>query len=189
MKPHRIFIAINLREDVKEELLAYRERWPELPARWTCKENLHLTLAFLGNTSDQELAEVCELMKLVGERHRLFPLKFTKIVYGPLKATPRMIWAMAESQELLVLQKDVEVALSHSAFIHYEAESRPFSPHLTLAKLNTFQLQHFEMEELPEVNEEISLEFEVRSIEVMESVLKRSGAEYAVVGSFALKEM
>ena len=60
MRPHRIFVAINLPDTVKQELLEYKNKWPEIPARWAGKENLHLTLAFLGNTSDEELREVGE---------------------------------------------------------------------------------------------------------------------------------
>ena len=182
MKPHRIFIAINLPEEAKTKLLAYQKRWPELPARWTTKENLHLTLAFLGNTSDQELEEVCRAMKQVGERHNLFSVEFTKIVYGPDEKRPRMIWALiGKSPELLALQEDVVETL-------HLAQEQNFTPHLTLARLRAFELSRMETEELPDVNEEISVSFEVQSIEVMESVLRRSGAEYTTVQSFMLKE-
>jgi len=188
MKPHRIFIAINLPEDAKEKLLAYQERWPEVPARWTTKENLHLTLAFLGNTSDQELAEVCKLIKEVGERHQPFSIECTGITYWPPRKAPRIICGiMRRSPKLSALREDMETALAHSNKIHYQPEKQPFSPHLTLARLRTFELQRMELEELPDVNEEISISFQVKSIEVMESALRRSGAEYSVIQSFMLK--
>jgi len=181
MKPRRIFIAVNLPESAKEKLLAYQKRWPELPARWTSKENLHLTLAFLGNTSDKELAEVCRLTQEVGARHSRFELKVNHLQYGPDAKRPRMIWALIEkSPELLELQKDVVRAL------HAEEEQN-FIPHLTLARLRTFELQRMEVEELPDVNEEISVSFEVQSVEVMESRLRRSGSEYSIIQSFMLK--
>jgi len=43
---HRIFIAINLPANLKKELSMAQNRWPELPARWTKPENLHITLLF-----------------------------------------------------------------------------------------------------------------------------------------------
>jgi len=180
MKLHRIFIAINLPEGIKTKLLEYRNKWPELPARWTTKENLHLTLAFLGNTSDRELAEVCALLKRAGERHSPFSLAFTKIAYGPDAKRPQMIWAIGEkSAELLALQKDVASTL--------ERTGQPFSPHLTLARLKSFEFQRIEPEEIPEINEEISLSFDVKSLEVMESRLRRSGSEYTILQSFVLQ--
>lgn len=182
MKPHRIFIAINLPESVKDQLLAYREKWQEIPARWTTKENLHLTLAFLGNTSDQELAKVCDAMKQVGSRHKPFALTINRIVYGPDAKRPRMIWGkIRRSPELFTIQEDIASLLSYS-------EKQPFAPHLTLARLKTFELQRMELEELPEVNEEISLSFQVESIEIMESKLKRSGAEYSIIQSVPLRK-
>ncbi len=181
MKLHRIFIAINLPEDTKAKLLAYQERWPELPARWTSKDNLHLTLAFLGNTSDQELEEICSRMKTIGERHKSFTLTLNCIMYGPDEKKPRMIWALLEkSPELSALQKDVEKTLE-------QHDNESFLPHLTLARLRTFELQRMEPEELPDINEEISVSFEVQSIEVMESKPKRSGSEYIVIQNFMLK--
>jgi len=190
MKPHRIFIAINLPEDVKKQLLAYKNNWPELPARWTTEENLHLTLAFLGNTSDQELGEVYKVMQEVGARHEPFSMVFTNVVYGPLKTTPRMIWVVGEiSSELAALQKDVETSLARSEDPSTSLRTRqPFSLHLTLARLNAFQFHQMETEELPDVNEEISLSFEVTSVEVMESQLRRSGAQYTILQSFMLKQ-
>ena len=189
MKPHRIFIAINLPEDVKKQLLEYKNKWPELPARWVSKDNLHLTLAFLGNTSDQELAEVCRLMQEIRERHASFELRITRLQYGPDARRPRMIWTLIEkSSELLTLHKNVETMLANSDKVHYRPEKRPHSPHLTLARLKTFEFQGMDEEELPEIDEEISLSFKVTSIEVMESTLRRSGAQYTILQSFMLKQ-
>ena len=197
MKLHRIFIAINLPEEIKKKLLEYKNKWQELPARWTSKENLHLTLAFLGNTSDQELAEVCSSMERIGEKYDPFSLVFTKIVYGPFDYAqgkpnakiPRMIWAVGEdSPELSALQHDIASTLASSEDPSTSLRaSQPFSPHLTLARLRTFELQKMDLEELPGINEEISLPFHVASIEIMESKLKRSGAEYTVLQAIPLK--
>ena len=43
-KRHRIFIAINLPQDIKKELAGYHKKWLELPAKWTALDNLHITL-------------------------------------------------------------------------------------------------------------------------------------------------
>lgn len=196
MKPHRVFIAINLPDEAKNKLLEYKNKWTELPARWTTPENLHITLAFLGNTSDQELAEVCKLLQETGKRHTPFSIDINKITYGPDARRPKMIWAIGEkSNELTALQKDVEKTLGQGSDPSTSLDSardkslragKKFSPHLTLARLKTFELQRMEVEEIPQINEEISLSFPVNSIEVMESQLKRSGAQYTVCQSIPL---
>jgi 2'-5' RNA ligase len=179
MRPKRIFIAINLPESTKKKLLAYQDKWPELPARWTTKENLHLTLVFLGNTSEAELQQLTERCRQVGESHKPFELRINHIQYGPNEHRPRMIWAALEtSQELLSLQKDLETT----------PEKQPYSPHLTLARLRLFELQRMEQEELPQITEDVSLSFPVDSFEIMESELARSGAKYVQLQQFVLEK-
>ncbi len=53
--------------------------------------------------------------------------------------------------------------------------------------MKTWQWKQIEPEERPDVAEEINLNFEVDSIEVMESVLKRGGPEYTVLESYPLQ--
>ncbi len=68
----RIFLAINLPENIKEELLSYKEKWPELPIKWTKKDNLHITLVFLGHISEQEVGETCTKLKEVASQYNSF---------------------------------------------------------------------------------------------------------------------
>lgn len=199
-KRHRIFIAINLPEEVKQELFSYSEKWPELPAKYTAKDNLHITLEFLGDLTDVEIGDVCRITSEVAEKHSVFDITLNKINYGPLhphtkvsaknfgvgaRKIPRMIWAMGEpSKELADLKKDLEQALLES--VRFAPELRDFSPHITLARLNSFAFREMEAEEMPEINESINLPFTVESIEVMESILKRGGPQYTILESHEL---
>ena len=134
-KRHRIFIAINLPEEIKRELFNYSEKWPELPARWTAKENLHITLEFLGDLTDEELGEVCLAVKDVAERSSCFTLNINHILYGPpKKIPPRMVWAAGdESKELALLRKDLEKSLLQK--VSFAPETRGTAPHITLARI------------------------------------------------------
>ncbi len=161
---HRIFIAINLPEGIKERLAAYQSKWPELPVRWTKKDNLHITLEFLGYLTDEELLKACQSTKELASKHKSFIITLNKICYGPPKKPPRMIWVVGEKIEELNL-----------------------SPHITLGRMNAWEFRKIELEERPQVDEDINLSFEVDSIELMESVLKRTGPTYDVVESCKLK--
>jgi len=186
---HRIFIAINLPEDIKKKLTDYQAKWLELPCRWTKKENLHITLMFLGYLSDEELLEVLRLTREAAQRHESFSINLKKIIYGPpKKLPPRMVWAEGEkSEELGKLQNDLENSLLASPIKSLESESRPYAPHITLGRIKAWEFRGIEPEERPEINEEINLSFEVNSIEVMESQLKRGGPEYTILESCPLK--
>lgn len=185
---HRIFIAINLPQEIKTKLGNYQSFWQDLPAKWVKPENWHITLAFLGYLNDEELLKVCQITKEVAERHSPFLINLKKIVYGPpKKMPPRMIWVEGEkSEELGKLQKDLENSLAGK--INFETENRPYTPHITLARIRQWEFRQIEPEERPEINEEIDLSFQVNSIEVMESKLKRGGAEYTILESFLLSK-
>ncbi len=182
---HRLFIAVNLPENIKNKLSDFQSKWPELPARWTKKQNLHITLVFLGYVKDEEIPEILKIAEEIGNKHSSFSINLNKICYGPPKKIPRMVWAVGESsKELGKLKKDLENSLSN---VSLKEEARPHSPHITLSRIRQWQFRQIELEERPEINESIDLGFEVNSIEIMESQLKRTGAEYSVMQSFPLK--
>jgi 2'-5' RNA ligase len=204
---HRIFIAVNLPEKLKKELSVLQDRWPELPARWTKTENLHTTIIFLGNTNDQEVFDICEIITQVAKRHEPFDLSLEKISYGPIKnlqvagpfvedevrhnfKLPRMIWMTGEkSPELGRLQKDLESALYEFCGGEYrKGEDYGFAPHITLARLQQAGLAQMEAEEIPVIDEIMKRTFLVESIEVMESELKRGGPVYTILESLKLGE-
>ncbi len=184
---HRIFIAVNLPKEVRKQLVNYQSKWPELPVKWTKPENLHITLIFLGNVNDSELVEICKTSKEIIEQHHCFGINLNQICYGPpKKMPPRMIWVKGQkSQELSDLKKDLESALLEKANFHQE--NRAFSPHITLGRIRTWDWSKIEPEERPEVNEIIDLGFEVGSIDVMESELKRDGPKYIILEPCVLK--
>ena len=154
---HRIFLAINLQKSVKEQLLAYQEKWPELPAKWTKPENLHITLNFIGNVSDKELENMKEKVRKDVGKQKPFVIKLSRIAYGPPDSQPRMIWAIGEEGQ-----------------------------HVTLARLREWEFRKIDPEERPEINEKINIEVPVNSIEIMESKLKRGGSEYTICESISL---
>lgn len=187
-KRHRIFIAINLPQDIKKQLERYQQKWPDLPAKWTKKDNLHVTLEFLGDLVDQELAEVCKIIAEVSQRHNSFSINLDKISYGPPgKMPPRMVWASGEkSDDLADLRQDLQECLLQE--IRYRPEDRGFSLHINLARINEWEFRKIEPEERPEIDEGIDLAFTAESIEVMESELKRTGPVYTILESHQLKQ-
>lgn len=187
-KRHRIFVAINLPQDIKKELAKYQEKWLDLPAKWTPKDNLHITLEFLGALTDEEIGEVCVIVKEVAQRHKSFSLDINKVLYGPPeKIPPKIVWAEGgKSEELTLLREDLENSLTEK--IRFVPENRTFAPHITLARISSWEWKAIEPEERPEVNETTDLMFTVESIEVMESELKRDGPVYTVLESHNLND-
>jgi len=154
---HRVFIAINLPEDIKEELVRYQDRHFDLEAaQWTKKENLHITLEFIGNASDEDLEDIFKKTEELAKKMPLFEISLNKISYFPDNRMPRYIFA---------------------------TDGRY---HVTLARIRQWEWRKISPEERPDIKEELNLSFKPKSIEVMESFLKREGPEYRVLKSYSL---
>lgn len=124
----RAFVAIPMPEDAAARLaglargLTVGRRVPE--------ENLHLTLAFLGEVSDAGLEELHDTLSAI--RAAPVELRFEGLgVFG--EDRPRALWAaVAPDPALLDLQRQVERAARRAGLA---PEARRFVPHVTLARL------------------------------------------------------
>ena len=176
---HRIFIAINLPENIKKTFLNYQAGLFDFPIKWTKKENMHITLIFIGYVKDENIPKICEAVKQACAQHKSFKINLNEICYGPpQKLPPRMIWAKGETlKELINLKTDLEKSLIKSE-IGFIEDNKNFHTHITLGRIKAWEWKRIEPEERPDIIQETDLDFEVNSIEVMESTLKRTGAEY-----------
>jgi len=186
--PRRIFIAIKLPEKIKSQFINYQRKWPDLPIKWTKKDNLHITLVFIGYVKDEEIPEICQIVEEIAGKNSIFTISLNKIVYAPpKKMPPRMVWVSGEkSEELTKLQRSLENSLLASPLKKNIKQERLYSPHVTLGRIKRWDFKQLEIEERPSINENVSFNFEVSSIEIMESQLKRTGAEYTVLESVPL---
>ena len=192
---HRIFIAINLPEKVKTELEKLEKEIESLfppklnrgMFRWVKKENLHITLLFIGSVRDEEIPKISQIVKDIAQSQKPFSLRIEKVSYGPpKKIPPRLIWVDVERKpELSEIADKLKKEMAESGILR-KVEQREFSPHITLARIKSFWWKRIEPEERPEIEREIALDFEVNSIEIMESKLKKTGAEYTTLESAKL---
>ena len=186
---HRIFIAINLPEKVKKKLASFQAKYFSLPARWTKKENLHITLIFIGSVKTEEIPNISESVKRVVQKHSSCLIHLNKICYGPPnKMPPRMIWAVGKkSKEINELYKELNNTLFNFNLKNSKLDDRTYFSHITLAKIRKWEFKRIEPEERPQIEEAFSLSFKVNSIEIMESRLKKTGPEYTILESVPLQ--
>ena len=155
----------------------------DLPARLVNPSNFHITLIFLGAVKEERISEICDVAREIAAKHNVFSINLDRIDYGPINIIPpRMVWAIgARGKELSDINKELQERLARGTGI------RDFSPHITLARIKEWQWRQIEPEERPIIGKGIDLSFDVKSIDVMESKLKRTGAEYKILKSFLLK--
>lgn len=140
---YRLFVAVDLPEEVKGAVsdLIRGQTW----ARWIPPEQLHLTLRFIGEVDSVLFAAVRKALSAVS--FTAFQLALCGTGHFPPGRNARVIWVgLSPCAELLALQQEIERALLAAGI---EPELRPFSPHITLARLRQgapAAVQRFESE-------------------------------------------
>ncbi len=127
----RLFIAINFNSDTKARLLALRDelRSHATHGNFSLPENLHLTLAFLGECNSKQTAAAKAAMDSL--RFESFNLIVERV--GRFKRNGgNVFWAgVREDKPLLDLQRDLTENLISAGFA---LDKRRYSPHVTLGR-------------------------------------------------------
>ena len=101
---------------------------------WVTRENMHVTLNFLGDVDESEIPSVCRLIARTVEEFGSFELSVKGLGCFPKPDKPRIIWMGIEegAQELTELQSQLAAALETMRF---PRDRNDFRPHLTLGRL------------------------------------------------------
>jgi RNA 2',3'-cyclic 3'-phosphodiesterase len=124
----RLFAALPIPDAVVPGLLAMQAGVPG--ARWSRREQLHLTLRFIGEVDGRQAGEIDDALSAIAVS--AFTLEMKGVgSFGDRK--PRDLWAaVALSEALVHLNRRIESALQR---IGLEPEARKFTAHVTLARL------------------------------------------------------
>ena len=206
----RAFIAIDLPEPIKavisEQQQALRRalstrQQRDQNTKWTRPDGIHLTLKFLGEISEKQVAQIVDSLAAIGS-FEPFALRVKGFGFFPNAHRPRVLWVGLEASEsgpgvpavaagddqdghatpaLAQLADRVEQACESCSFA---PETRAFSPHLTLARFKVPTPQP-ELLALLEPQRELTLgQFEVSEFFLFESKLSPQGAQYRKVARF-----
>jgi 2'-5' RNA ligase len=129
----RLFVALDLPDEVREAIVAWQGHALEDPAlRPMRPQSLHLTLVFLGYHPEKEIDAIASAALVSGAKAPEMTLR-AEPVGVPRGKHPRLFALDAESPGVVELQRRVSDSLQAAGF--YEPEKRPFWPHLTVARV------------------------------------------------------
>ena len=127
----RLFFAINFNQATRSRLTALRDTLREASAygNFSVSENLHLTLAFLGECDVREAAAAKTVLSWV----RFAPFDITVDRVGRFQRDTGELWwaGLSESRPLSHLRQDLADRLAAAGL---ELERRRFIPHITLGR-------------------------------------------------------
>ncbi len=175
----RLFIALDLPETVKQQLLSLRRYMPG--ARWQSFEQMHVTINFIGDVNNSLLTEIKQ--RLTSVRAKPLELAINGVDYFGSSRQPSILFAkVVPNPELKKLSRLINNAYSE---IGITTERQKFKPHITLARLKQTPYQS--------VGEFIQLEalfkidrFMVDNFHLFSSKLHPEGSQYFIEESFPL---
>lgn len=179
----RLFIAINIPEDIKQKISKKRDALEQLlpGVRFVDEENWHFTVIFLGYQEDEAIMPIVEAMQTVAPKFAQPEVEISDISYGPPRGTPRMIWLNAAEETSKTLAP-FKIALEDELIknrVRFGLEKRAYHAHITMARFADISKK-----ELPELGaefENFKWIFEAESFYLVESHLSKGGAKYEVL--------
>lgn len=185
----RIFVAIDISLEARRRIAAYietlRDEFRAVRAGWDKPEKLHLTLKFLGDTNEKQLAELREIVGEIAGKISKFSLRIAETGVFPNARNARVLWIDAKD-EAGILTKINDLLEAGCERIGFEMERRKFVPHLTIGRVREpNRAQDLAKKHLENKFEPV--EFEVSEIVIYESKLLQTGSVYSVVSKHALE--
>ncbi len=180
MAKTRTFIAVEAVDGVHVQALQAISRLKPHAAnvKWVEPENLHWTLQFLGDITDEEIAEVCRRVKRSVRRVEPFSVIARGVGAFPQLDRPRTLWLGVDEglDAFCQLQQEIQRSLEDLGF---RAERRKFVPHLTLGRVGaTSGDQSALVNELKKLSDFDGGAMSIDELVVYASRLSRSGATY-----------
>jgi len=183
----RLFVALELPADVREALVELIAQLKPLcrGAKWARPEGMHVTLKFIGHAvadgDTEKLAAVRAALATV-KSDAPVDMRYRGTGFFPDARRPNVFWAgIQASPNLAPLAADIEKVLEP---LGIPRESRPFVPHLTLAR---FKSPHGVKRVVIEAGKFADREFgssREAEFHLFESKLKSDAAEHTKLESY-----
>ncbi|HEX9311190.1 MAG TPA: RNA 2',3'-cyclic phosphodiesterase [Gemmatimonadaceae bacterium] len=180
MVPERLFIGVPLTEDARRAIAASLPQ--TLPGKPVPPGNWHFTLRFLGATSAETRGQIVTRLQ-VARCGAAFTVRFGQLGAFPNPRRARILWlGIEEGSERLTQLAALAEGAARS--VGFAAEDRPFSPHLTLSRINPPQ----SINDILSGSPRLLVEMPVHAIVLYRSRLGGGPARYEEVERFELNQ-
>ncbi len=181
----RLFTALDLPPEVLAALAGAVEPLRPLgKLRWSAVENLHITTKFIGELPEERLDEARTALNWLAARGPI-PVRVAGLGWFPKTGNPRVLWAGIWGGEALKeLARETNEALAR---IGVPGETKPYAPHLTLARVGRATVNDALREEVDNGSGAEFGEFEAARFWLYESRLAPGGSVYTKLSAFPFR--
>ena len=177
----RLFVCIWIPDELKEKIVNLQEEIKNIPitAKFVERENLHLTITFLGNVRDEEVDSLKKKLDMTTKHIKKFQINLSGLRVIPNEYYVRVLGVgVKDSEKIIDLIKNIGGSVGGK---YYETNK------LTLCRVKRVRDKKM-LRNFIEKNQNVEIgNFEVKSIALVESVLTRSGPLYKTLHKFELQ--
>ena len=175
----RTFIAFDLCDEFKETIALIQRDLKELDLdiSWVKRDNLHLTLKFLGDVPPDKIPSMIETFQNTFKDFPAFTVELANLGAFPRLDKPQILW-VGLKEETTVLQNIIN---------SIENDSAPFEPHITIGRLRSNKNTSLLTDKLKNYTFPSGIRQEVTSAVLYKSVLSSQGPSYEELARMKLR--
>ena len=175
----KCFIAIEIPEHIRARIFHEFETLKSknlFNGKFVEKENIHLTLKFFGNITNEKLKKIKENLKKI--KFERFDCYVGKTGFFDNENHIKVIWVDLVSEKLNELQSEIDEAIPE-----IKNDFKKLNSHITTARVKSVHDQKGLIKEVKRIHFK-NLEFEIKEFVLMKSELFREGPKYKVIEKF-----
>ncbi|MBP1673317.1 MAG: hypothetical protein H6Q25_1132 [Bacteroidetes bacterium] len=183
----RLFIAVPvvLSDDFQKLSETIQQKMKRDDVVWVKPQLQHLTLRFLGATTDSLIDPLISALRELGSQNRKFELKMDKIGVFGSRYAPTTIWyGFNHFEPFKNLFDQLEPRLKE---IGFEANYGNFVPHLTVGRIKKIENKHQFTEQITQLQPTFTQSVAIDSLELIKSKLTTQGPIYKTLEVFPLQ--
>ncbi len=181
----RAFLAVELPADIRRALTHLQSQLaqPRADVKWTEEANLHVTMRFLGEITEQQRQGLEEMLRGAASHHPVATIQLTGLGAFPSLESPRILWiGVGEGKDWLTqLAGEFEREL---VLLGFAKEERPFAAHVTLGRVRSPRGRAQLMAAMRESAWRPPEPFCATHLTLFQSTLTSAGARYTPLASF-----
>jgi len=165
----RIFIGLKIEagDNLLKMISSFRARLYKDQIKWTDTANIHITIAFLGDTEEEIIKEIISMLEERCKGFGQFELFLRGSGIFRNLNDPRIIWTGIEPSEKIVQLNNL--IMNGLKELKINLEDRPFKPHLTIGRIKHLN----NIESLKTLVEEFQ-NYEIQTVPIYEVILYES---------------
>ena len=179
----RTFVSVSVPKEIVniQSMLKSTIEPKGVKVRWVMNGKMHLTLKFLGNTTQGSIDNLNEALFNAVKSAKVINLSISGTGAFPVKGRPNVLWLgiKGDIDELKQLTVNINNSLEPLGFI---TEKREFLPHVTIARIKSNQ------KKIPNISNYLNTTFtelpmKIVKISLVQSESFSKGTFYTILGT------